>query len=237
MKEVNVPRCGREDDLVSFLYGELNEVEASTFQRHLHECAVCRTMNAGLREVRESVVNWRNESLGSVGVPAQVADSYPFPVPTVKPSAVAAWREFFKLSPLWLRGALVFASILFCVLVGLAVRSYRDQHERAPAVVRNSGYTQQQVDALVERRVREEVARVQNAKESTSAAAPIVARSTNAGSDHRTINHANVAGNDPIQRARRPLSKTEREQLAADLRLVSSKNESELDLLDDRINQ
>jgi hypothetical protein len=46
-----------------------------------------------------------------------------------------------------------------------------------------------------------------------------------------------VASNNPIQKARRPLSKTEREQLAADLRLVTAANESELDLLDDGINQ
>jgi hypothetical protein len=36
---------------------------------------------------------------------------------------------------------------------------------------------------------------------------------------------------------RRPLTKVEREQLAADLRLVAVNNDSELDLLDDRINQ
>jgi hypothetical protein len=41
----------------------------------------------------------------------------------------------------------------------------------------------------------------------------------------------------PNQKSRRPLSKTEREQLAADLRLTSAKNDSDLDLLEDRINQ
>jgi len=46
-----------------------------------------------------------------------------------------------------------------------------------------------------------------------------------------------VAFNLSNQKARRPLSKTEREQLAADLRLISVKSESDLDLLDDRINQ
>jgi hypothetical protein len=46
-----------------------------------------------------------------------------------------------------------------------------------------------------------------------------------------------IALNAPKQKARRPLSKTEREQLAADLRLISGKNDSDLDLLDDQINQ
>jgi hypothetical protein len=41
----------------------------------------------------------------------------------------------------------------------------------------------------------------------------------------------------PKQKLRRPLSKTEREQLAADLRLTTAQNDSDLDLLGDRINQ
>ena len=38
-------------------------------------------------------------------------------------------------------------------------------------------------------------------------------------------------------KVRRPLSKSEREQLAADLRLLSGKDEDTLNLLGDRINQ
>jgi len=40
-----------------------------------------------------------------------------------------------------------------------------------------------------------------------------------------------------VPKARRPLSKSEREELAADLRLISGKSDSEIDLLGDRINQ
>jgi anti-sigma factor RsiW len=237
MKEVDAQNCGRENDLIGFLYGELNEFEASAFQQHLHECAACRTEIAGFKDVRESVVNWRNESLGTIGLPVQAADSALLRASQVKPSAMAAWREFFNLSPLWLRGAVVFGSILFCLLAGLGLRSYLGQHEPAPLVVTNSGYTQQEVDALVERRVREELARIKNANESAPVPATMAAGPSNPGSGRRITSHANVAANDPNQRARRPLSKTEREQLAVDLRLTSSKSDNELDLLDDRINQ
>jgi hypothetical protein len=41
----------------------------------------------------------------------------------------------------------------------------------------------------------------------------------------------------PSQFAKRPLSRSEREQLAADLRLLSSDDEATLHLLGDRINQ
>ena len=63
--------CGRENDLIGFLYGELNEVEAIAFQRHLNACATCSAELLDFGEVRESVVAWRNESLGSVALPAQ----------------------------------------------------------------------------------------------------------------------------------------------------------------------
>ena len=46
-----------------------------------------------------------------------------------------------------------------------------------------------------------------------------------------------MASNNSSQKARRPLSRTERQQLAADLRLITANHDSELNLLDDTINQ
>jgi anti-sigma factor RsiW len=238
MKDLNAPNCGRETDLIGFLYGELNEVEALAFQHHVKECAACNTELAGFRDVRESVVTWRNESLGGVVLPPQLADSGTMAA-QVKPSAIAALREFFNLSPLWMKGAVVFASILFCLFAGLAARWYIDQpsefNSLSPVAI-NSGYSQEEVDAIVQRRVQEELARMNT---EASAHGPIVVAvdSTNRNSGHRTMSPAKVAGNNSSHSARRPLSKTERQQLAADLRLISSKNDSDLDLLEDRINQ
>ena len=84
--------CGRENDLIGFLYGELTEVEAIAFQRHLQECATCNAELADFGEVRESVVAWRNESLGSVALAIQVTS--PRERRGHTPSAMAALREF-----------------------------------------------------------------------------------------------------------------------------------------------
>lgn len=242
MKE-EISSCGREHDLISFLYGELNDVEAKTFQRHLGDCAACNAELAAFSDVRESVVAWRNESLGAIVSPARVTDRVTGLTSTAAvndraatPSAWSALREFFNLSPLWLKGAVAFASVLFCLFAGLAIARLRDK----PPVVANGPATptqsEQEINALVEQRVQAELERIRNAAPQQEKNALTADNSSPKNSLKRTAtrNDATSATN---QKSRRPLSKTEREQLAADLRLTSGKNDSELDLLDDRINQ
>ena len=227
--------CGRENDLIGFLYGELNEVEAIAFQRHLKECAACNAELADLGEVRESVVAWRNESLGSVAFPTQVTT--PPETPRATPSAVAALREFFNLSPLWMKGAVAFAAVLFCVFAGLAVARLRQASPPTVALAPAApAQSQQELKALVEQRVQEELKRLKNSETSSS---PLTAHDSSPGNPVKGLanRNAQVALSASSQKARRPLSKTEREQLAFDLRLVSAKNDGDLDLLDDRINQ
>jgi hypothetical protein len=228
--------CGRENDLIGFLYGELNEVEAIAFQRHLRECPACNAELADFGEVRESVVAWRNESLGSVAFPAQVTT--PTETPRATPSAAAALREFFNLSPLWMKGAVAFAAVLFCVFAGLALARLREELPRAVAITPGaSTNSQQELKALVEQRVQEELKRMKDSE--ATALAPLTANDASLRNPIKRIANRStqVALSASSQKARRPLSRTEREQLASDLRLVSAKNDGDLDLLDDRINQ
>jgi hypothetical protein len=225
--------CGRENDMISFLYGELNEVEATAFQRHLKGCAACNTKLAGFGEVRESVVAWRNESLGSVAFPAQMTT--PIATPRAIPSASAALREFFNLSPLWMKGAVAFAAIMFCVFAGLALARLRESTPPPVALApAPATHSQQELKALVDQRVQEELIRIRNSEASAS---PITASAQKNATRRFANRNAQVALSAYSQKARRPLSKTEREQLANDLRLVSGRNDGDLYLLDDRINQ
>ena len=229
--------CGRENDLIGFLYGELNEVDAIAFQRHLNDCATCNAELADFGEVRESVVAWRNESLGSVAFPAQVIASSHNGAPRATPSAVAALREFFKLSPLWMKGAVAFAAVLFCVFAGLALARLRQAPPSPLAVAPGATIgLPEELKALVDQRVQEELNRIKNSER--RAPAPLTANdSSQKNPVKRFANRNTQVALSASQKARRPLSKTEREQLANDLRLVSAKNDSDLDLLDDRINQ
>lgn len=236
MSEVNGPNCGRENDLVSCLYGELDEAEALSFQRHLKECASCSTELASFGIVRESVVTWRNESIGNIGLPVQAATFTPARAAQSGPSAMAALREFFNLAPLWLKGAAAFAAILFCIFAGLALMRMKTP---PPVAVVNPQITpqhsQQEFNALVDQRVQEELNRRSQEPQPKSLLAEDNVSQRNPVK--RVVNRSNAFAPNYTQSARRPLSKREREQLAADLRLVASKSDSDIDLLEDRINQ
>lgn len=151
---------------------------------------------------------------------------------------MAALREFFSLSPLWMKGAMACAAILFCVLAGLAVAHLRterpDNVAQTPTTAPTTSAGPEEIKALVDQQVKEELARRKVTEEQRLAENS--SQPTNLS--QRNVNRSKaVERSASFQPARRPLSKTEREQLAADLRLVSAKNESELELLDDTLNQ
>lgn len=235
MEEFKGPGCDQSNELIAFLYGELNDVDAQNFQHHMNVCSSCKLELADFSDIRSSVVAWRDESLGKV--------MSPMPLPNVvidrrqHPSALAALREFFNLSPAWLKGAVAFATLLFCLLAGLAVARLQD---KPTATVASNGPTQeslaiseQQVKDLVDQRVKDELERLK-ASANQSPASQTVNNDNSLSGRRNVTRNVQVATSLP---ARRPLSKVERDQLAADLRLVAINNDSELDLLDDRINQ
>jgi anti-sigma factor RsiW len=235
MKEnLNTLKCGRENDLIAFLYREQSPDEKETFSRHLHDCAACSSQFATFTNIRESVVAWRNESIG--GTTSAFSHSDVTRVERERPSARAAIREFLNLSPLWMKGAGAFASLLFCLFAVLAAAHLRDAPPAAVVTSPNNGAegAERQFNALVERRVQEELQR-QRASSTSNGLLTVQSPSV---PDTRAANRVKrLASPDPSRNPRRPLTKVEREELAADMRLTAGTNESELELLDDRINQ
>jgi len=234
--EFKAPACDRANELIAFLYGELNEVDAKRFQRHMKSCSLCDQELASFSDIRRSVVAWRDESLGKVA-PAAVLPNVLIDQHRSRPSALAALREFFNLSPIWLKGAVAFASLLFCLLAGLAVVRLQNNPvaplSTTASTTDSSGYTEQQVKALVDQRVKDELERLKGSANQ----APASQMANNDSNLHGRRNvrpTTQVAASSP---ARRPLTKVERDQLAADLRLVAVNTDAELDLLEDRINQ
>lgn len=184
--------CERGEELVAYLYGEATKEEAGLFRRHLEACAVCREELAAFGGVREGLGAWRAEALGSV--PAlNIVEAFA-PARAVRTaasrerSARAALREFFSLSPLWLRAGAFAATLAVCALValtlaraevrwgsdGLAFRAgvtekvvKEEIKEQVPAPAQ-VGYTDEQVDAIVARRVAEATAQLTAAAKAES---------------------------------------------------------------------
>lgn len=217
MKEMDLSStCERAGELVSVLYGEAGERERRDFEVHMKQCGSCRKEFAAFAQVRESIGEWRDEALSGF-VPAHVA-----PAP-VRKSALAAWRQFFDLSPLWLKGAVGFGAVVFCVLAALAFVRLTPTDNPVTVATANPDavYTKQDVD----RAVQEALAKKQREQPVPEPEPTIVVQSP-------TPRNSNVAKAEP--KARRPFSKAEREQLAAELRLITNDDEADLDLLDDR---
>jgi anti-sigma factor RsiW len=219
MNEIqNSPGCERASDLIAFLYGEADEREARDFQLHLQQCSRCREEVGSFGDVRESITAWRDEALaGFVSTPAATQ-------PKTK-SALAALRQFFDLSPLWLKGAAALAAVTFCVLAGLAL--FKSNNNQVTA---NKVYTAQDLDRIVKEALAQQ-ARLQLPVPTPSPEDVVV------NSPKPKPKSARASSSTQSARSQRPLSKAEREQLAAELRLVSSDDDSTLHLLGDRINQ
>ncbi|MFN2493501.1 MAG: zf-HC2 domain-containing protein [Pyrinomonadaceae bacterium] len=238
MKEqVNGIECGRENDLIAFLYGELNDLELRTFQHHIDDCPACGNQLDALKDVRTSVLAWRDESLGFARSRDDVRTSAASKQTPSRPSAYYALREFFNLSPLWMKGALGFATVLFCLFAGLVMTRWRELPRTSLANQATSDRpSEDEVKALVEHRVQEELMRIRNGDEQARNLS--IATTTGLAADSATPpNRRHQVANVTIKKARRPLSSVERAELASDLRLVSDGNENELDLLDDAINK
>ena len=166
--------CERGEELVTYLYGEATKEEAGLFRRHLEACAVCREELAALGGVRAGLGAWRAEALGTVpslNIEEAFAPARVLPAAPRKRSARAALREFFSLSPLWLRAGAFAATLAVCALLaltlaraevrwgsdGLAFRAGTTERiirERIEVPVQ-SGYTDEQVNAIVAREVAE----------------------------------------------------------------------------------
>jgi anti-sigma factor RsiW len=215
------PICHRAEDLVTYLYGEATAEESRDFANHLRQCEACRAEFDVFSQVHTSIAAWRDEALGAVTVSAQAAEpvyvANDFVQHERKLSALAALREFFSVSPLWLRGATAFAGLLLCALLAFAIS--RVWRQSAP--VANNGnqptINQQEFDRAVQKEVEArmaEHARNERQKE----LAPVFTQE----------DKTNLS--EPANRSRRKaqpakLTREETEQLAADLGLIPGREE------------
>jgi len=117
--------CARAADLLAYLYDEATAEEGRRFTLHLDSCAVCRDELAAFGGVRERVGAWRDEVLHDAprvdlsGALSQTTAAT-LDTPARRRRARVALREFFALSPLWLRAATAAAALVVCALAALA---------------------------------------------------------------------------------------------------------------------
>ena len=239
MKDNKDQVCERADELISLLYGELSEQDARAFNRHLENCASCETDFAGFSQIRESIVSWRNESLGAAWSYGSANQRIEASGPTrhradAKPSAFAAIREFFNLSPLWLKGAAAFASVLFCVS-GIVAVAHLIERPRV-TVQTSSAESSEQLTARIAE-LQNELGKLNAAQKQDQ---PTQKDPTLVSTPRKSVRPNEFVANEgatKVRNSRKPLTRQERQELAADLGLLASRDEDELDFVTDTINQ
>ena len=220
MRDMNErPVCHRAEDLVTFLYGEADDADALDFRNHLRQCDSCRSEFTVFNQVHDSIVTWRNEALGPATLPiaTPVAQTTPFVQDERKLSAWASLREFFSVSPLWLRGATAFAGLLLCALLVFAVSRLGQKPVEVVKTGNEPSFNQEQFDQAVRKQVDEKLAELDRQRDESEKA------QLNDSNEQRR----NAQVNANRGRSKRPngLNQEEREQLAADLGLIPGRDE------------
>lgn len=146
--------CARAEDMVTYLYGEATRDESKDFEQHMQHCSLCRSELATFGDVREAMGEWRQQALGSLTSPTVEADAARHFAPLVaniqRRSALAALREFFTLSPTWMRAATAVAILVFCALAAIAVAYFVQQPQTVVTQTQDkSGYSQKEVEEKI----------------------------------------------------------------------------------------
>jgi hypothetical protein len=215
------PICHRAEDLVSYLYGEASAAEAHDFAEHMERCASCQSEFQSFQHVHESIAFWRNETLGGTAVvtaPVSTVEPAILPLADRPHSARTALREFFSASPLWLRGATAFAGLLLCVLAALAVSRLwlRTPVPQNTATNADKVYSETDFRNAVKAEVDKQVNALKNSQAGNAPPKLSVA----------PLRSSTTAKGPQIARAPRVrLTPQEREQLAADLRLIPGRED------------
>lgn len=249
-------QCARAAELVSYLYHEASPAEAQEFEAHMERCASCRLETIEFVQVRRSIGDWRTEALGGVtssALDAAAAHSF---VPINGPikesaarqrSALAAIREFFMLSPGWMRAATAFAGLAFCVLALVAFTHLSESTPHMPAVASEKSpaekiYSKQEVDQMLARvKLDNEASRQPQALDQKQVKTMVA--TVDAPTQHgparqppRRIAAApspSLANYSPVRHGSSNMSPRERQQLAEVLLPQESRDEEKLPRLSD----
>ncbi|HEY0384860.1 MAG TPA: zf-HC2 domain-containing protein [Pyrinomonadaceae bacterium] len=244
----STPVCARSEELVAYLYGEADKAAALAFEAHTLSCAGCREELAAFGEVRRAVGEWRAASLGSLSTAvenaaAPVAFAPQQTVAGRRRSAMAAIREFFSLSPLWMRAATATLGLLFFALIALNVAHYFEQPKTVTVerIVRVKPSETELAALLSERLAQRDASVITTAPATNPPTTPV-----NVQAGRRAAPSLNQSAwrerSEPTTLASTPATKLkisprESREIARDLRLIASKEEEDLPRLSDLIDE
>jgi len=100
--------CGREEELISYLYDEASPAERAAFERHLDECAACRHELLAFERVRHDLSAWQLPLAPRVEIAPQRGK-------------LELLRELLGLFPIWAQALTALGTVAALALVAIAL--------------------------------------------------------------------------------------------------------------------
>ncbi len=136
--------CEREEDLIAYLYDEVSIIERASFERHLEDCASCRSELKAFGRVRDDLTTWQ------VGFSPRTEIALP-------KRRLDILRELTNLFPVWARGAALTAAAASLLLFALSFTGSRINLKGS-----EPSATPGQVEALINQAIAKERGQLQN---------------------------------------------------------------------------
>ncbi len=123
----NHQSCAFAEQIISYLYGEINAADIDKFETHLKSCSTCGNDLKGFKSVRDSVLDWRAEEflkleipIFQIPTPSRAESLRTIPASIERYSWFANLRRIFSFNPAWaaVLGILVFS-------IGIALFAFR----------------------------------------------------------------------------------------------------------------
>src|SRR5689334_10694267 len=101
--------CDKQEELVTYLYGEATPEATKQFETHMRECLTCARELREFSSLRETMQTWEMDTL-------------PHIVIQPKRTFVMVMRELLTVTPVWAKGlAAVAALLVFAALLNVEV--------------------------------------------------------------------------------------------------------------------
>lgn len=186
--------CNQSEQLISFLYREIDGAEKSKFEFHLQNCPTCAEELSGFSAVRTSVLEWRSEEFEKLLTPA-----IEIPQKTVDFKNSNSWlksiKGFFALNPVGFSAAAAAILLAFSLIWLFSNRSSQTElaaninsQKNAAAPLANTLEYQKPIKSEV-------VAGIENDSQNVS----IDKNESKAVSVKKVIQVKNAARNDTVQ--------------------------------------
>jgi len=152
MNNKNNRGCDKQEELVTYLYGEATPEASRQFETHIRECLTCARELREFSSLRETMQTWEMDTL-------------PHIVIEPKRTFTMVFRELFTVTPIWAKALagvaalLVFAALLNVeVSVGsvkIGAHLFGGRTAAAPVNSTDASISREEIDKIIQQRVSE----------------------------------------------------------------------------------